>query len=380
MKTTILIAALSLLLTPANAATFKAQVIPMSVAPKHAHSYKVAFCHYNAEAKTRHQAFESCTVTECRGDGSESHIVAPTLQLQGHWTIPYGFLPDGSVLIGNYWQSDTEAAKENATQKVYPSCNHGEVYSAGKSIICLTKSAPGSYHSSPSANNSGIAFRTAFGDTTYLYQRSNDGKFTKLGGDSGYGAQVSVLGDSAYHHPDSQGNYTLVINGKETQTGQLWNFVAAWSPDGKHLLFVAGAYNHKSDIWICNRDGSNAHEIATRNGYIGVSRMFTTDLWHTDSSNLPCWTPDGLSVIYTANEGQSDELYKVDVASGDITQLTSSPKGSSWAHPHFSRDGKLMVVTGTLNGQRNIYATDFKTMWQVTRYRAPDSAGWSYAD
>ncbi|MFL5805353.1 MAG: hypothetical protein ACJ8CR_26880 [Roseiflexaceae bacterium] len=72
----------------------------------------------------------------------------------------------------------------------------------------------------------------------------------------------------------------------------------AWSPDGKQIAYVAGA--SKSDltgsIWVANRDGSNAHEIAKG-----------------DQSFAPIWAPRGDFLFFTrlVTETRDYELYRI---------------------------------------------------------------------
>ena len=80
----------------------------------------------------------------------------------------------------------------------------------------------------------------------------------------------------------------------------------------------------------------------------GVPRQVTTGEWNAGSAR---WMPDGRSLVFTANrvadaeyEWRESDIYRVDVASGAVRQLTTR-RGPD-ANPVPSPDGKWIAYTG----------------------------------
>lgn len=83
----------------------------------------------------------------------------------------------------------------------------------------------------------------------------------------------------------------------------------AWSPDGRQLVFAAGAPNsRRSDLFLIEADGTNRRALVENFGECA----------------RPVWSPDGQYVIFASNRNGKWELYVVEVASGEIYQLTQT--------------------------------------------------------
>ena len=147
-----------------------------------------------------------------------------------------------------------------------------------------------------------------------------------------------------------------------------------WSPDGKTLAF--GMLARQQDEWRIAmpaaprgakwveppRVVTKVRYRADRQGFLengvrqlftvpadgGTPRQITTGDW---PANGNAWTPDGKALLFTSNRvsdaeytWRQSDIYKVDVASGAITQLTTrnGPDGS----PVPSPDGRYIAYTG----------------------------------
>ncbi|RMB08869.1 S9 family peptidase [Eilatimonas milleporae] len=157
-----------------------------------------------------------------------------------------------------------------------------------------------------------------------------------------------------------------------------------WSPDGTRIAFRARvpaqsewtvkiATPPKGAEW--NRNATvidTLHYRQDRVGMIkgfdhlfvvtadgGTARALTEGRWHTSArfsgtvqSSPFAWTPDGSHIVFDGNgpDGATDEaalsshIHKINVNSGDITQLTSTP--GFWASPALSPDGETVVYGG----------------------------------
>lgn len=111
-----------------------------------------------------------------------------------------------------------------------------------------------------------------------------------------------------------------------------------WSPDGAEIAFVRtedtngdGEINKEdnADIWIMDDRGEN-------------SRPLTNSLareWY------PAWSPKGDKVAFTAGRGGDDNIWVVDLNTGEEKNLTARAiRGQPWdSDPTWSPDGTLIA-------------------------------------
>lgn len=147
-----------------------------------------------------------------------------------------------------------------------------------------------------------------------------------------------------------------------------------WSPDGKSIAF--GMLVRLSDEWRIAmpaaprgakwveppRVVTKVRYRADRQGFLenglrqlftvpadgGTPRQITSGEWPANGNS---WTPDGKALLFTSNRvadaeytWRQSDIYKVDVASGAVTQLTkrNGPDGSPLPSP----DGRFIAYTG----------------------------------
>ena len=171
-----------------------------------------------------------------------------------------------------------------------------------------------------------------------------------------HGASISPDGKrSAYEDP----GYRLFLadgdgsNAKHVKTGQRFNFLPSWSPDGSWVLFVAGEH-YDCHPHVIKVDGMGLKKLASRNGYRGVIDFLDVYDFHDGSSDLPVWAPDSKSVFYTSKVGKNVELFRVTL-DGKPEQLTDTPAGSMHYHPNPAPDGKWLVYGSKRDGVRQLY-------------------------
>ena len=94
------------------------------------------------------------------------------------------------------------------------------------------------------------------------------------------------------------------------------------------------------DVHVANIDGSQVQRFDT------VSGLYTDD----EGSNAPRWSPDGRTLVYQV-DGRNEKignLFALDVASGEVTQLTDLEQISShlwYMSPSYSPDGRSILFT-----------------------------------
>ncbi|MGA8541478.1 MAG: S9 family peptidase [Terriglobales bacterium] len=105
------------------------------------------------------------------------------------------------------------------------------------------------------------------------------------------------------------------------------------SPDGKHVLITSNAAN--------GYDNAGLLEIATKKIH-----WLTEDKWEISGQNF---SPDGKSLLYTANVDGNLEIYLYDVGTAKARALPL-PKGLNWpsgSPSPFTRDGSRLLYTHT---------------------------------
>ncbi len=103
-----------------------------------------------------------------------------------------------------------------------------------------------------------------------------------------------------------------------------------WSPDGTRIAFsrlVSGSHGEQpnGEIFLMNADGSGARRLTSKPGF--------------DSS--PAWSPDGRRIAFHGSNGDSFDIFVIDVADGALAKLTDEPM-EFW-QPSWTSDGQAVV-------------------------------------
>ena len=124
------------------------------------------------------------------------------------------------------------------------------------------------------------------------------------------------------------GTLEVIIENKSS------DFIEAWSPDGKYLLFGS------------DQDDRSANFYKNDHYFIFDIGQETTQEVATDfDENLRqiYWTPQG--IFATASQQTHVHLFKVDPASGSVNQVTDTP--SQYGGISFSKDGTQMAFSAS---------------------------------
>jgi hypothetical protein len=96
----------------------------------------------------------------------------------------------------------------------------------------------------------------------------------------------------------------------------------AWSPDGKRIAFATDRFS--TDLTTLSIGDYRLALIDPESGRIEQVRAFT------NGKNInPQWTPDGRALLFLSDRDGIPNLYRVDVATGDVTELTHISTGLS---------------------------------------------------
>jgi dipeptidyl aminopeptidase/acylaminoacyl peptidase len=131
-------------------------------------------------------------------------------------------------------------------------------------------------------------------------------------------------------------------------------FDGAWSPDGEWVVYrdSTRGINENDEIFVARADGSERRNLSNdpANDWgpdwspDGSTIAFNSDrdgrlagyLMDPDGSNVraldvdlwfeyPSWSPDGSAIVFESHTGVNYELFRLDLASGEVRQLTEAP-------------------------------------------------------
>jgi len=130
----------------------------------------------------------------------------------------------------------------------------------------------------------------------------------------------------------------------------------AWSPDGKEIAFVTDRFTtNLSDFSIGD------YRLAEMDLATGT---ITPLPYLADAKNInPQWSPDGKELYFISDRDGISNIYRLDVATGSISQVTNlfgGVSGITDLSPALSvaPEGKRLVYSVYEEGKNNIYAGD----------------------
>jgi len=333
-------------------------------------AYLVGYTEYRANLPGGMHPFlasqRACLVS---GDGTSRRPLAEELTREPNtWTAYAGWSPDGRIaIIASGWESPDNAAweQEHQTFRMTEGWRHD---------MCLLDLATGRLTNVTavervSAYNAGLFFwpkdATRLGFEALIngvmtpFSMCLDGTDKRdLSGGSHeftYGTNPSPDGKHIAYHKSYQ-VYVADADGshaRRIETGQLFNFCPQWSPDGRWLLFLSGEH-YDCHPHLVRRDGAGLRKLADRQSYRGVVELLDMPAFHSASSDVPVWGPDGNWVYYTARFAESVELMRVSL-DGQVEQLTHSRPRVLHYHPKPSPDGQWLLFGCNGRGARQLY-------------------------
>jgi dipeptidyl aminopeptidase/acylaminoacyl peptidase len=126
-----------------------------------------------------------------------------------------------------------------------------------------------------------------------------------------------------------------------------------FSPDGLQIAFQSTRSGY-DEIWVTNRDGSNARQLTNiRAGIEG----------------FPHWSPDGKKIVFHSRQSIGATLFIVDAAGGRPHRLTDEP-GDDFG-PSWSRNGQWIYFASRRTGETHVWKISAKggPATQITRHR-----------
>jgi TolB protein len=338
----------------------------------------------------RHANVVTMRAALVRADGAGRSLLAGELAHEPNtWTQFAGWSPDGRLaIIGRGWESPENARWEEEHREFRYSAA-GWLYDivlvdfATHTTTNVTAVDRVSFHNSGlffwPGNTNRLGFQALIDGNSHPFAMDRDGKnksdLTAGSKEFAYGFNASRDGQRiAYHKSyqvylaDADGS-----NARRVETGRPFIFAPQWSPDGTHVLFLAGEH-YDYHPYVVRADGSALRKLADRRGYRGVIEFLDVRDFHGGSSDVPAWSADGASVFYTATVGPSVELFRARL-DGQSERLTRTADGSRHYHPQPSGDGRRLVFGSMRDGVRQLYVMDLsdrseRRITDLTRGRA----------
>jgi TolB protein len=303
-------------------------------------------------------------------DGASQRFLAEELSRQPDtWTQFAGWSPDGSTaIVGRGWESP-ENGKWEEEHKTFRFTAESHLYDCYLLDIKTGQATNLTAIERVSFYNTGLffwpndparlGFQALIDGNSHPFSMARSGQnkrdLTKESSEFAYGFSASPDGKRIAYHKNYQ-VYLANADGSDArhvETGQPFNFVPKWSPDGAEVLFVSGEH-YNCHPHLVRADGSGRRKLADRGGYRGVVEFLDVPDFHGGSSDVPVWSADGRTIFFTAQESDSVELFRV-TREGTKEQLTHSPPGTLHYHPLPSPDGKWLVYGSLRDGVRQLY-------------------------
>ncbi len=243
--------------------------------------------------------------------------------------------------------------------------------------------------------------------------RGNGSRYVQLTEEStnAYYPAISPDGERVVFALNQYDNFNLNLltlsNLKTVQlTDNIGNsFSPDFAPDGKQIVFVNGIPNAHSALWVMGSKGENPHALFTGpKDIVGAAwspdgstiaftmevdtrftyEVFLLDLRHPDAAPRRLshglsgiggsldWSPDGKNLLIFAGPVAAREVYRLEVSTGTITQLTF---GGNNAAAAYSPDGQYIVYNSLRNNdQADLYImrSDGHSTRQLTDNPEPD--------
>lgn len=311
------------------------------------------------------------------------------------WTDFAGWSPDGKLaIVGRGWQQAENGRWEelnrqfrfNKDVKLYDS--YLVDFASGKAENLTAVERISFYNSNlffwPN-DPTKLGFVALIDGDSHPFRMDRDGKnkldLTKGSKEFAYGFNASPDGKRIAYNK----NYRVYLaeadgsKATEVKTGNPFNFVPTWSPDGKWVLFVSGEH-YNCHPHVVRADGTGLRKLADRGGYRGVVEFLDVPDFHGGSSDIPAWSADGKNVFYTAQVGKNVELFQVTLDGEKEEQLTKSVAGVLHYHPQPSRDGKWLLYGSKRDGVRQLYVRRLADGEEkrITDMKKGSGAMWAY--
>ena len=129
------------------------------------------------------------------------------------------------------------------------------------------------------------------------------------------------------------------------------DFEAAWSPNGRKIVFTRTRDDEDLEIYVMDADGGNQRNLTQ----------------HPALDGSPDWSPDGSQIAFTSERANGLSIFVMDTDGTNVRQLTEGPFD---VVPKWSPDGKRIAFEAMLGrgDGRQVYImnADGTNRWQAS--------------
>jgi TolB protein len=122
------------------------------------------------------------------------------------------------------------------------------------------------------------------------------------------------------------------------------NISPSFSPDGKRIVFARSVGAGNTEIFVCDRDGTNLRQLTHSSGI----------------DTNPEWSPSGQRIAFTSSRTGSPQVYLMDAEGANLRRVTFDGDyndGASW-----SPDGTRLVYASRRRGTFDVAIADVVTL------------------
>ncbi len=146
-----------------------------------------------------------------------------------------------------------------------------------------------------------------------IFVSSDFGKYERFGGSEIYALKAN-------------GDFTRLTFDSDSNT---FNIYPRVSPDGSRLLYCGNCLGKDvdSEVILIQSDGTNPENLT----------------YHPSADKYGGWSPDGTRILFESNRSGNFQLYTLDLATRELTQLTDGVGDNK--HGDWSIDDKIVFIS-----------------------------------
>lgn len=188
----------------------------------------------------------------------------------------------------------------------------------------------------------------------YRNSRSDQGGISAIDPATGIFFRITDYPEDVIPSWDPTGGRVVFASNREGD--RRWRIYTAWGEENGAVVTLSfgesPAWSPNSDLIAhrgCDDSGNNCG-LWLMDSAGGNRRALTT----VAGDNRPAWSPDGRSVVFMSDRDGGQDIYRVDVSTGQVTRLTDSPALD--ALPTVSPDGQWVAFLSNREGGWKIWA------------------------